>query len=341
MAVLAINIMAQPNDGSNSIHTVIRGVYNPYYTQGGNPTWEKLNKLADTTRTTSFETSKHYNDRIEPENPIVHDAALRFASTADGALNINQIRFIYEYLRYGDDLTKGWIYKYDPRTSDYLAYANETLRIGKEIGCTGTGDCDDFALLMSALIESIGGSTRIIHACNNDSCHAYSEVYLGKSESLTDSDSVAAIIKSLMYTYGKENIYVHADDDPDNIYGRRGDVWLNLDWWSNYPGGEFFESDSSDSSVIVWTDLLATNNPVSIGIDENPRMREKGFELIQEGKYNEALAAYDEAIKYFPNDALSYYSKGVIYCKLGMTGAAESAYKKAGELDSSYSDYHC
>ena len=68
----------------------------------------------------------------------------------------------------------------DPRGIDYFAYANETLKVGEKANCVDVGDCDDFAILMSALIESIGGTTRVILAHNNSTGgHAFAEVYLG------------------------------------------------------------------------------------------------------------------------------------------------------------------
>jgi transglutaminase-like putative cysteine protease len=47
------------------------------------------------------------------------------------------------------------------------SYANDTHRVGEEAGCTGTGDCDDFAILMSSLIESVGGTTRVVFSTND------------------------------------------------------------------------------------------------------------------------------------------------------------------------------
>ena len=40
------------------------------------------------------------------------------------------------------------------------------------------GDCDDYAVLLAALIKDIGGSPRIVVTHN----HAYAEVYLCKEE---------------------------------------------------------------------------------------------------------------------------------------------------------------
>ena len=128
------------------------------------------------------------NAAIEPSNPLVHDESLlmvaKFSEPGDSA--IKQICSIYSYLKNGDRPIKGWIYAPDPRGSEYFNYANESIRIGDKSGCTGAGDCDDFAILMASLVESIGGTTRIILAFNNSTGgHAYAEVYLGN---LNDQD---------------------------------------------------------------------------------------------------------------------------------------------------------
>jgi hypothetical protein len=123
---------------------------------------------------------------------------------------------------------------------DYFMYANETLSLGKDAGCVGGGDCDDFAILMSALIESVGGTTRIILARNESTGgHAYTEVYLG---SLSEQDiQVEDIIAWLKREYDTDRIYTHIDTDTK-------EVWLNLDWGADekgntHPGGPFYQGD--------------------------------------------------------------------------------------------------
>jgi len=116
----------------------------------------------------------------------------------------------------------GWSYVRDPRGLDYFNNASESLGAGKEIGCAGIGDCDDFAILMSALVESIGGTTRIILAHNNSTGgHAYTEVFLGGLA--TRGNQVEDITKYLRQEFRTEKIYTHIDTDTK-------DVWLNLDW---------------------------------------------------------------------------------------------------------------
>ena len=87
------------------------------------------------------------------------------------------------------------------------------------------GDCDDFAILMAAVIEAIGGTSRIVLARH----HAYTEVYLG----LRDKPCTLRLIKDIQDRYAGPQINYHVDWD--------GEVWLNLDWTAKYPGGPFFK----------------------------------------------------------------------------------------------------
>jgi len=95
---------------------------------------------------------------------------------------------------------------------------------------------------MSALVESIGGTTRIILARNNSTGgHAYAEVYLGRINNSDSGDQVEAIIGWLKEKLDADKIYTHIDTDTK-------DVWLNLDWGpdekgSAHPGGPFYQGD--------------------------------------------------------------------------------------------------
>ena len=180
------------------------------------------------------------DSRIEPDNPTVRHEALLLAGKHPGDYTIEQISAIYSYLKSGDGVKNGWSYVRDPRGVDYFNNASESLGAGKEIGCSGIGDCDDFAILMAALVESIGGTTRIILARNNTTGgHAYAEVYLGNLNA--SNNQVDDIIHWLKQKFNTNKIYTHIDTDTK-------DVWLNLDWGTDeegnvHPGGPFYQGD--------------------------------------------------------------------------------------------------
>jgi hypothetical protein len=178
--------------------------------------------------------------RVETGNSRVRDKATVLAAKYPGDHTIGQISEIYDYLKNGDSSRRNWAYVPDPRGIDYFSYANETLRNGEEADCVGAGDCDDFAILMSALLESVGGATRIILAHNNSTGgHAYTEVYLGSLDS--QKSQVEEVIGWLMQKYNADKIYANVDTETMN-------VWLNLDWGLDekgyaHPGGPFFKGD--------------------------------------------------------------------------------------------------
>lgn len=154
------------------------------------------------------------------------EAAAQGASSP-GSTNIAQICSIYNYVR------NDWSYISDPHGMEYFQYANLTWDIGKRADPvrSGAGDCDDFSIFMSSLIESIGGSTMIVMAKDpaGKGGHVYAEVYLGNINE--DNKNIIRIIEWLRKTYGHNDI---GYDIPDP---RTGEVWLNLDWNTTYPGG--------------------------------------------------------------------------------------------------------
>jgi sugar lactone lactonase YvrE len=186
------------------------------------------------------ELKRELDSRVEPDNSRVRDEAVVLALKYPGEKTIEQIASIYSYLKNGDESKKGWGYVSDPRGMDYFMFANQTLKNGDRANRVGGGDCDDFAILMSALVESVGGTTRIILARNSSiGGHAYTEVYLGNLSA--QNNQVEGIIGWLKEKYDTDRIYTHIDTDTR-------DVWLNLDWGADdkgnaHPGGPFFQGD--------------------------------------------------------------------------------------------------
>jgi hypothetical protein len=129
-----------------------------------------------------------------------------------------------------------WTYVSDWSGLEVFQYSNYTLRKGNEAGKSGKGDCDDFSILLASLIESIGGTPRIIFAYSPTGGHAYTEVYLGKS----NSKEAERMLRWLRSSYDANDVNAHVD--PGN-----GDLWLNMDWWkdsggANHPGGPFYRA---------------------------------------------------------------------------------------------------
>jgi hypothetical protein len=159
---------------------------------------------------------------MDSRNPVTRDFAVSLIPrTHGGPFNLAQICDLWEavYSR--------WTYVDDPNTGDYYSPASHTITLGLK------GDCDDFAIVIAAMIESVGGDSRVIYASNGTAGHAYPEVYIGTTKE--EFDTAAAYIRQ---RYKIADVGCHITNGPA---GPR--YWLNLDWWSRYPGGKFFADD--------------------------------------------------------------------------------------------------
>jgi len=71
-------------------------------------------------------------------------------------------------------------------------------------------------------------------------------------------------------------------------------------------------------------------------IELNPQyadpLSNKGVALYDQGKCDEAIKAFDEAIKLNPQDPIARYAKGLVLQKLGHSVEADAAFAKAKEL---------
>jgi transglutaminase-like putative cysteine protease len=150
---------------------------------------------------------KTINRLVEPSQPDVRARAAETARLYPGAYNIYQVCALF-------DMVKEEIkYISDPRENDIWEPANVTLRIG-------AGDCEDQAILLSSMLEAVGGTTRIYLT----DTHAFAAVYLGNG-----TDAVEAAVKGVRAYYGNVDVNYLTDE-----YGS----WLMLDPTSSlYAGG--------------------------------------------------------------------------------------------------------
>ncbi|WP_052310746.1 transglutaminase domain-containing protein [Methanoregula formicica] len=159
-------------------------------------------------------------DAINVNNSVTRDYAVSIIPRSHGgSFNLAQACDLWE------DVYRNWTYVDDPRGSEYFSPASRTIALGMK------GDCDDFAIVVAAMIESVGGSSRIVTAQNGTGGHAYPELYIGDSSARFDT--AAAYIRQ---RYHVTDVGCHITESAD---GTRH-YWLNLDWWSRHPGGRFF-----------------------------------------------------------------------------------------------------
>lgn len=152
--------------------------------------------------------------KIDSGNSVTRNFAARLAAKYPGSYNIGQVCSIYDYVY------SKWTYVSDPGRREYFAKASESIQNDLR------GDCDDFAILMAAAVEAIGGKTRIIVANG----HAWAEVSIGYGASARET--VIWIQREYnSFWSGAPAIHYHEDSI--------GDRWLNLDWSASHPGGPF------------------------------------------------------------------------------------------------------
>ncbi len=159
---------------------------------------------------------------VDVSNEVTNDYAVRLASQFPDEYNVAQVCQIYDYI------VSNWKYVNDSDKMENLRSASRTINNGL------AGDCDDFAILLAALIESIGGDARISFAYNNEGGHAFTEILATEKEE--DMQGITDKINAL-YRTDQFKIHYWVDDD--------GKCWLNLDWFGEpqHPGGEYFEFD--------------------------------------------------------------------------------------------------
>jgi transglutaminase-like putative cysteine protease len=183
-------------------------VYDPYFLNGFTadlkPMQEKLNPEYRHNPARYF---KIINKLVEPAEPSVRNRAAEVARAYPGAYNIYQVCALF------DTVKENVQYVSDPRGNDVWEPANVTLKIG-------AGDCEDQAILLSSMLEAVGGTTRVYLT----DTHAFAAVYIGNGTAATDS-----AVKGIRAYYGNVDV---------NYLTDRYGSWLMLDpTTSLYAGG--------------------------------------------------------------------------------------------------------
>lgn len=157
---------------------------------------------------------------IEYQDPKVRNFAIMATSKHfKGIKGYSDYRTTIQCFAVFKEINNRWNYVNDPKEGDYIATASESLQYF-------SGDCDDHSILMAAAIRSIGGTPRLIHTKG----HIYPEILIG---SLIDLEKINFLIKNVLFVKESKGKVIHYHID------ERGQVWLNLDYTAQYPGGPF------------------------------------------------------------------------------------------------------
>jgi len=162
---------------------------------------------------------------IEYKNPKVRSFALMATNKhfRDVKEYKNEYFTLIQCFAVFKEINSQWNYVSDPKGSDYIATATESLEYL-------SGDCDDHSILMAACIRAIGGTPRLIHTKG----HIYPEIYIGKK---SDLEAINYMIKKVLFPKESKDKTLHYHID------ERGDIWLNLDYTAKFPGGPFMSEE--------------------------------------------------------------------------------------------------
>jgi len=174
------------------------------------------------------DTATKIKNAMDYTNPTTRDFAVSLIPNShEGNYNIAQICDLWEAVY------KKWTYVNDPKGSEYFSPASRTIQLGLK------GDCDDFAITVGSVVQSIGGSSRIVTAYNEDGKgHAYPEVLVCSSKACMDK-----VASYIVKRYNARGIAYHT-----RTKNGVTQYWMNLDWQSQYPGGKYFH-DSGEITI--------------------------------------------------------------------------------------------
>jgi len=155
---------------------------------------------------------------VDSRSPLVRDFAVKIASAHPGSFykasssswvpgdtGLKQIAALHRYV------SSRWKYVNDPLTGrrDYLSPASRTIALGF------SGDCDDFAILLAACVEAVGGRARIMSGSCSEGYHAWCEVYTG--DALQTRQAAAFLSRGAGAAVGY-------------AVSGGGEGWIPLDW---------------------------------------------------------------------------------------------------------------
>lgn len=157
-------------------------------------------------------------------NPSVRNFALSATTKHFGNVKgFHEYRRMIQCFAVFKEVRNNWNYVNDPKGREYIASASESVQ-------HFSGDCDDHAIFMSACIRAIGGTPRIIHTQG----HMYPEMLIGNK---ADLENALYLIKEVLFVKESKNKEIHYHID------ERGQIWMNLDYTAQYPGGPFMSTE--------------------------------------------------------------------------------------------------
>ncbi len=182
---------------------------------------------------------KAYCDKFTPTDLSVRTAASTAISKHPGEFSVNQLLDIYDWV-YGNV-----IYQNVPVDLTYQPYSPaETL-------ATKSGDCKNQAVLIASMVESIGGTARVLIV--PDCVHAFAEVYVGNKSELD------LVTKAIYAHYGSKapSINWHYENNGT-------ENWLIFDTaGGSYPGNTIKECLNVNQTFVMYNCGIGTDKALN------------------------------------------------------------------------------
>jgi hypothetical protein len=159
---------------------------------------------------------------LDSTNPITRNTAVQLAAADEGPYHVEQVARVWNEVR------ARWHYVNDPRGQEYFARASES------IANDYAGDCDDFAIVLAAMITAIGGESRVVMMDGPGGGHAYAEACIQG-----DPDDVRDKLSSYYRRHRDRRLGRQRLREIHYRPSESCPVWLNLDWNAGVPGGEY------------------------------------------------------------------------------------------------------
>jgi hypothetical protein len=168
-----------------------------------------------------FHHKRAIRNAIDYTNPDVRNFAVSKATkNFKSEQDINRdYRIIIQCFSVFKEINSKWQYVNDPSSREYFAKASESIH-------TLAGDCDDYAIIMSACIQAIGGQSRLVLTNG----HLHPELLIG---SKSDMEKIKNFINNSLFKNKDKNRKINYQID------KHGQYWINMDYTANHPGGRF------------------------------------------------------------------------------------------------------
>lgn len=187
--------------------------------------WDRRDGLlGDISDKITYEKSDQIKAVVNYDDPVVRTFAVESAKNYFTEKDLyNKYGDVVRFFSVFKTINEQWTYVRDPQGEEYFATAQESIQLM-------AGDCDDHTVLMVSCIKAIGGRARMVHVKG----HIFPEVNVGP---LVDFDRKIAYLVSTLFTESYDGIQLRGHIDEN------GDVWLNFDYTSKYPGGPFLNDE--------------------------------------------------------------------------------------------------